>query len=435
MPRPPSDLITDSKRDVVRVTTEETTNGGYRPLEIRTNLDTAEGRWSGMAAAGHRIELQDAELLERVACRLHDRGDDLVARQLEALSAFPSYERVPPDDLARSCRRNVARVVATLRDEGLPVAIEEDERASGQRRALQGVPPEDVVVAYRAVLGVLRDAFIEEATAQSVDLAVVLRGTRRLWELTDRYSSVLVSARHQVDLDTARRDERQRMGFLHHVLTGSAPAAELVRGGALYGMAPDGDYWVFRARAAPGDLAQLSRLLERSGPGTPVTGLVGPIDGDLAGIGVTRPQDPPGDAVVAVAGPVPLLRVSQAFADATRLLAVAARYRSRGVVDAASMSVRAAVAQDEELGELLHHRYVGALAAHSAIAGVLLETVRAWLSHERSVAATAAALSVHVNTLRYRLERFAVITGANLDDTDDLVEIWWALQYATIRRS
>ncbi|MDQ4118058.1 MAG: hypothetical protein M3235_14020, partial [Actinomycetota bacterium] len=195
-------------------------------------------------AAGHRIGLQDAELLERVACRLQDRADDLVARQLEALRAFPSYERVPPGDLARSCRRNVARVVATLRDEGLPAAIEEDERASGQRRALQGIPPEDVVVAYRAVLGVLRDAFIEEATAEAVDLGVVLRGTRRLWELTDRYSSVLVSARHQVDLDTARRDEQQRMAFLHHVLTGSAPAAELVRGGALHGMAPDGDYWV-----------------------------------------------------------------------------------------------------------------------------------------------------------------------------------------------
>ena len=418
------------------ITTDETTNGGYRRLEIRTNLDGADRKAVPAMAtpAEERTVSQDAELLERVACRLQEREDELVARQLEALRAFPSYDRVPPDDLTRSCRRNVARVVSTLRDEELPAAIVEDERASGQRRALQGIPPEDVVVAYRAVLGVLRDAFIDEATAEAVDLAVVLRGTRRLWELTDRYSSVLVSARHQVDLDTARRDERQRMAFLHHVLTGSAPPTELVRGGALHGMAPDGDYWVFRARAAEGDLAQLSRHLERCGTGPPATGLVGPVDGDLAGIGMTRPSDPDGESVVAVAGPVPLLRVPHAFADATRLLAVAVRYRTRGVVDAASLSVRAAVAQDEELGELLHRRYIDDLAAQSAISDALLETVRAWLRHGRSVAATASALAIHVNTLRYRLERFAAITGADLDDTDDLVEIWWALQYATIRR-
>ena len=64
----------------------------------------------------------------------------------------PPTTASPADDLERSFRRNVARVLATLEQrDRLPDGIEEDERASGQRRALQGVPADDVVEAYRAV--------------------------------------------------------------------------------------------------------------------------------------------------------------------------------------------------------------------------------------------------------------------------------------------
>lgn len=378
--------------------------------------------------------MDDQDLLARAADRLQDRAEDLTARQMAALKDFPSYDRVPDEDLQRSCRRNVARVVATLRGQDLlPLGIEEDERASGQRRALQGVPPEDVVAAYRAVLGVLRDAFIDEASAQAIDMGAVLGATRRLWELTDRFSTILVSARHQVDLDTARRDERQRMAFLHHVLTGNVPTVELAQGGALHGMMPEGTYWVFRAHLRAGDLQRLSRDLERGfGPhGTGV--LLGPIDGDLAGISLERPTACD-DAVIAVAGPAPLLRVQHAFAEATRLLTVAMRFGNRGVIDMTSMSVRVAVAQDDGLGEVLYRRYVENLNAHSSMPGVLLETVTAFLCAGRSMAASAHALSIHVNTLRYRLERYEAITGIHLTDTTALIEVWWALEYAKIRR-
>jgi putative transposase len=49
------------------------------------------------------------------------------------------------------------------------------------------------------------------------------------------------------------------------------------------------------------------------------------------------------------------------------------------------------------------------------------------VSADKNVARAAEALVVHQNTLRYRLARFAEITGANLDSTDTLLEVTWAL--------
>jgi PucR C-terminal helix-turn-helix domain len=369
------------------------------------------------------------QLLRAVADRLRTRTDDLVDRQLVELRRFPSYDRVPDDDLVRSCRRNVARVLATLEQhDGLPPYVEEDERASGQRRALQGVPSEEVVGAYRTVLAVLRDAFIEEAGAAGADPGSVLAGTRRLWDLTDRYSDVLVSARQQVDIDAARRDERSRMALLQRLLAGGVAAGELVEGGAVHGVLPERDYWVVRCRPRPGGMHQLTRHLEARGPGRP---LVVPLDEDVAGIVAARP-DPHDGAVIAVAGPVPLSDVPRAFDEATRVLTVALRYGWAGVVDRSSLSVRLAVEQQAELGELLYRRYVAGLRSSRA-GRELLGTVREHLRLRRSVKATAEALSVHENTVRYRLERYAELTGADLAETDALVEVWWALEWAALR--
>lgn len=368
-------------------------------------------------------------LLAIVAARLRERTDELVRRQLVALREIRSYARVPDDDLVRSCRRNVARVVAALElHDGLPPDIAEDERASGRRRALQGVPAEDVVGAYRTVLALLRDAFIEEASSLGADPAVILASTRRLWDLTDRYSDVLVAARQQVDLDAARSDERNRMALLQRLLAGGVEAGELIDGGAVHGLLPDREYFVVRGRPGSAGLNQLARHLESCGASHP---LVAPFDGDVAGLVTARPGPLPG-AVVAVAGPVGLPDVPKAFGEATRVLTAALRYGRTGVVDSSSLSVRVAVERQVDLGELLYRRYVAELETTRA-GQELLAAVRGFLQRKRSVRAAAEALSVHENTVRYRLDRYQKLTGADLADTDTLVEVWWALEYAAIR--
>jgi DNA-binding PucR family transcriptional regulator len=64
----------------------------------------------------------------------------------------------------------------------------------------------------------------------------------------------------------------------------------------------------------------------------------------------------------------------------------------------------------------------------SARGSELLPTLAAFLSSGGRWAATAAQLHVHVNTLRYRLERVEALTGRNLEDPDDRVDFHLALR-------
>ncbi|QEV18199.1 PucR family transcriptional regulator [Streptomyces alboniger] len=57
----------------------------------------------------------------------------------------------------------------------------------------------------------------------------------------------------------------------------------------------------------------------------------------------------------------------------------------------------------------------------------LLETLRTWLSLHGSWDRTAVALSVHRNTVRQRITRCAALLGADLDDPDVRMELWFAL--------
>ncbi|MFF2198124.1 PucR family transcriptional regulator, partial [Streptomyces sp. NPDC058157] len=60
----------------------------------------------------------------------------------------------------------------------------------------------------------------------------------------------------------------------------------------------------------------------------------------------------------------------------------------------------------------------------------LRETLRAWLAHHGSWDRSAAALGVHRNTVRQRIARCAALLGgADLDDADTRMELWFALRW------
>jgi PucR C-terminal helix-turn-helix domain len=139
-------------------------------------------------------------------------------------------------------------------------------------------------------------------------------------------------------------------------------------------------------------------------------------------------------AVLATVGPSPLPMLGQAFAECTRLLNVAVRYGKHGLVDRESLSVRIAVIEESDIGAALFHRYVATVLEESPIADPILESVQIYLANHRRVQAAADALLIHGNTLRYRLEKYTTITGADLTDTETIIEVWWALEYWQVRR-
>ncbi len=58
----------------------------------------------------------------------------------------------------------------------------------------------------------------------------------------------------------------------------------------------------------------------------------------------------------------------------------------------------------------------------------LLQTLRAWLDHQRHTPRVAAELHVHPQTVRYRLARLRELLGAALDGTDGRFELQMALR-------
>ncbi|WP_218670847.1 CdaR family transcriptional regulator [Microbispora sp. GKU 823] len=75
---------------------------------------------------------------------------------------------------------------------------------------------------------------------------------------------------------------------------------------------------------------------------------------------------------------------------------------------------------------------LGPLREHDDRRGSDLEaTLRTFLDHDGQWAATAAALHIHVNTLRNRLAKIAELTGRDVGRTEDRVDLFLALAAET----
>ncbi|NEB44326.1 helix-turn-helix domain-containing protein, partial [Streptomyces sp. SID339] len=61
----------------------------------------------------------------------------------------------------------------------------------------------------------------------------------------------------------------------------------------------------------------------------------------------------------------------------------------------------------------------------------LLSTLRTWLSLHGSWDRTAVALGIHRNTVRQRITRCTTLLGADLNDPDIRMELWFALTRTT----
>ena len=99
-----------------------------------------------------------------------------------------------------------------------------------------------------------------------------------------------------------------------------------------------------------------------------------------------------------------------------------------GVVSIDELSLRPVILAEDHVGEWLMRRYLEPLGELGEYGATLEHTVEEYLARGMRVDASAKALIVHPNTLRHRLDRFQQLTGADLRKTQDVVEVWWALE-------
>ncbi|MFI6933266.1 helix-turn-helix domain-containing protein [Streptomyces sp. NPDC050287] len=214
----------------------------------------------------------------------------------------------------------------------------------------------------------------------------------------------------------------------HQSRTGAARSSALVR--LLLGAGPDevapllgGERWVVvHARTeAPEPPDGVAAAALGAALGSPLVDL----DRDVVRVLVPAEHEPAPQSgwtlgVSAVAGPH---EWAPADTQAARALARALATRVPLVRHAARPALADLVPGQEA------EAYARTLLAPVAATPALTETLRTWLSLHGSWDRTAVALAVHRNTVRQRIARCAALLGADLDDPDVRMELWFALRH------
>jgi DNA-binding PucR family transcriptional regulator len=354
---------------------------------------------------------------EPVVHRLRRGSGQLATAALRRLDdTLPWYRALPPEDrswVGLVAQAGISAFVAWYSDPDHPLEITADVFGTAPRELTRSITLGQTLELVRAVVDVveehveslappggerdLRESVLRYSREVAFAAAEVYAGAaeaRGAWDA--RLEALVVDALLRGEADDTLQSRVAALGWQGHdhvtVVAGAAPAghaedvaAEVRRAAraaaddALVGLQADRLLVVLGSSGDPRDAA--GQLSHRFGPGPVV---VGPLVPGLSEAGRS--------ARAALAGVV----AARAWPGAPRPVAADDLLPER--------VLSGDVAARRALADRVH-------APLRDAGGSLAETVAAYLEHGRSLEATARALFVHPNTVRYRLRRAAEVTG------------------------
>ncbi|KOX16321.1 CdaR family transcriptional regulator [Nocardiopsis sp. NRRL B-16309] len=386
-----------------------------------------EGEGTGRALRGRlaRTLLADVEGLTR----------RVVADICEHSPAYASGSPVPVADLHAVCRHNVLLSLQAFG--GIPASAGDIEAAAtetGRRRAEQGMPLDTVLLAYRRGGRVLWQAMadlLRGAVPAEQDAGLEVAGA--LWEIVDRFSTVMADAYRLTQLELLRHQDSRRGALFAALLEGRGrdPVVMSAATEALGLPARD------RYALVVIDLGENPAAPPNPGPALLDAGMWSfwrPWAQRYAGLvrlGTAEPgalADVLREAEVGTAGVSPVFEEPAAADTALRLAERALRTLAPGTGEVACLDARlaeACLAGDPEIADLMVARYLSGVLASGPERSVLLRTLRVWLDEGCSVARTAERIYCHRNTVLNRLARVAELTGRPVESGE--ARLGWAL--------
>lgn len=347
---------------------------------------------------------------------------DLVHREQE------SYREISNESLYLAVHRNMQTAVRVLRNRPAHPREHLDQvTRTIQERHHGGIPLEEAVRAFALCIWQIHQRFLEVCAEEGVAQQQVLDGSNALWRLGDAITTQVVTVYNDLDLQQLLLDAQRRGELVRRLLAGLVSAAELKE----LGLDPAARYAAVRCTSALGLTAADQRQLERSGslPGTEAVLAI--VEGECLGLVACAPTAPAG-VLVAMGTQVPLTEVTRSFEIADRVSHVARHAGLSGVQGLEELTWRVAAVDQPELARLLRSRILEPLLDEGGFGAELEASVRSYLGHGLSIPRAAADQNLHVNTVRYRLRRFQELTGTDLADPADLVDVIWALSVGTI---
>jgi PucR C-terminal helix-turn-helix domain len=383
--------------------------------------------------------------------RIHDRDaawrllvDALVA-DLEVIAErtttrvfeeLPGYRRLSRERVLEGVRSTFRAGHRGLLERRPPDAEEHlpTARRCGQAAATEGVPVDELLHAYRIGLDVLRERVRADAPPGPHRDAVVLEALDIViaWNSSGMVSAA--AAHRETELEIVRTEEQRTAAFLRQLLLGGVGRTDRRAHLELHGIDPDRSYHVVCARAGEDiGTSEIRSYFRLDGSDGRACGVVALLEGYVVGLLSDLPRSPI-PVVVGSSPPTSIDHLAEAFPLALRALETASAAGARGVFEFGSLGLGPAVLSDTDVGDGLAAKYVVPLERLGRSGHAILDTVDAYLAHDRRLRPTALALGVHPNTIRYRVGRFESVTGASLRRTADLVETWWALHRRRLTR-
>jgi hypothetical protein len=372
------------------------------------------------------------ETERRLARYRHERLERLTGEVVDALlHRYPGYNhqrvesQVTEADLELSCRTNIERVLEMI--EHPPPEIGEPTRprlfdaarATGHRRAEQGMPLDIVLRSFRVGGRILWEAMHEELADEIGPDEMRELGTR-LWVAIDESSAQVAAAYHATERGLQRSHEQHRASLWEGLLTGRAEDPGFAQEASV-------------VLGVPSDGAHRVVVLD-----THATGVTAELEGKV-GVArvhaafVRRAMDVVG---VFSAPEARLARLPELLRDGrhsiglsapvTSIRGVGAGYRQAALALASLNGQSGLAAFDDclsdalllsapEIAERLVDVWLGPLLdlPHWE-SGTLLDTLEAWLSNDGSPQRAAERLYCHRNTVVNRLRRISAVLGWEL---------------------
>lgn len=379
--------------------------------------------------------------LARASVALLERLDafvDRVATEIErTVPVYGPTAEVSPDELRRTTRENLQAVFGYLAGNhtGPDTAA---PHGTGQRRAESGVPLPAILRAFRIGSGVIWDELVTMAGADPESNRELLIRATDIWKLVDDYSQALTAGYQETVTEQLRRDARAQDAALDAVLGGQAEGPRLWECARTLGLPVQGEFVVVMAgtgnsaeEALPGIDKALSMLGVASAWRLRADHHIGIVT-LTARFTQARLQTMLTERAV---GRVGIGSPFGGLADAANglrqaeLACAATEPGSREVVRYSDALIPVLLVGSPETAMTLAGAVLGPLLAlpdHDR--DILLDTVRAWFTHDGEVSAIAAALFCHRNTVRFRLNRVAELTGRRLTAPHAATEIHLALE-------
>lgn len=381
-------------------------------------------------------------LAEHRRARLETLTDRLVDTIERSNPGYLATRLVPRADLRESCHDNIVRVLELLADAVAHGGTSSDAahdpaydaaRATGSRRAEQGLPLDDVLRSYRIGGRLIWDDLVDQAQSM-LDSEELREIGSRVWEVVDETSAQVALAYHAHERAAVRADEQLRAELWEGVLSGRARDPGFAHeAGRLLDLPPSGDYLVVTAAtldlgAAEAAVSAHATAWVRRSDG--VVGLVALRDHSPleALTGLERlALDPPGRPLgvsVVVQG---LAGVESGFRQSS--LALRTQDDRPGLASFDGRLPEALLLSSPDVAGRLIAVWLGpVLALPTSEADLLVDTLSAWVATGGSATYAAQRVHCHRNTVLNRLRRVAALTGREVFDGPPPVELELALR-------